>query len=323
MAKKKKLETELEETGTSPTVSSSLSSDQKQDKYRYVIRNKRARRETKTKRIVIIIIIILLILLLVGGAVYGFLSAVRVNNYTIQLTDSVTGTLSLSQEKDVNAGATSVLEVVGPELMDNTSLSKTHNLSTNSSIETVLEDIMNNDGQYTTSKDCYIATTFYLTNTSSDAKIYSEYLELIEATNGIENALRVMLIEDDLITIYGAAKSVSTTDENGNPVTVKENEEVVPKINYPTLSIQTDEDGTRHIVKDTSNVWLCEDFYGQDEDSKRYLIYNKNINLPSNTTKKYSLIIWLEGNDPDCVNKIINGKIRIQFSFTGSVDLSN
>ena len=324
MAKKKKKGAESIVDGTSPVTNSvNLTADQKQEKYKYVIRNKHARRETKTKRVLIVVLLILLIFLLLGGGIYGYMQAIDINNYTIRISDAVTGTFSLSKDKDVKNGATSVLEVVGPETMDNTSLSSLYNLSKNKSIEDVLEDILNSDGQYTSSKDCYIATTFYLSNTTSEDKIYSEYLQLIEATSGVEKALRVMLVEENDISVYGDAKQIETTNEAGEKIVTTETTEVVPGVNYPTLTIAENEEGVRRIIKDTSSVWMCHDFYGYDDETNRYLIYNKNIVLPANSIKRYSLVIWLEGNDPDCVNKIIDGKIRIQFSFTGEVSETN
>ncbi|MGD9887222.1 MAG: hypothetical protein AB7T03_04610 [Bacilli bacterium] len=42
---------------------------------------------------------------------------------------------------------------------------------------------------------------------------------------------------------------------------------------------------------------------------------NRISNLRPNMYKKYSVVMWLEGEDPDCVDSILGGMIKIQMKF--------
>ena len=70
-------------------------------KYKYVVKNKKARREIKERKAVIIIAIILACLLLIGGLIYGFYGAVRINNYSIYVQQEGSKILSLSPTENL------------------------------------------------------------------------------------------------------------------------------------------------------------------------------------------------------------------------------
>lgn len=48
------------------------------------------------------------------------------------------------------------------------------------------------------------------------------------------------------------------------------------------------------------------------DDSNPYL---KVFNLNSGEVKKYTIVIWLEGNDPECINDILGGFVRLEMNF--------
>ena len=157
------------------------------------------------------------------------------------------------------------------------------------------------EGQQSEETDKYIAASFYLKNTTSDVQYFNEYLKFVECTKGIEKALRIMLVKDYDMVVYGHLS------KDGTP------EKVVPtnKSTYPKLSITSDEKGEYLLTKDASDQpWYCEPFYDSE-----YAFYNKGFALSPNETCKYSIIIWLEGWDPECVNDILGGKLRIEFAF--------
>ena len=39
-------------------------------------------------------------------------------------------------------------------------------------------------------------------------------------------------------------------------------------------------------------------------------------NFKSGDKDRYTIVIWLEGDDPDCIDKIIGGKIKLRMNFT-------
>lgn len=285
-------------------------------KYKYVIKNKKARQQSKERKAVIIIAIILLALFAVGIVLYGFYSAVEINNFSIYVEKEGSKILSLSENSAFMPG-TQHLEVSGPEHMDNTSLYLCPTGST--PIEHKLVDIVTTDGQITTKDDEYFATTFYLKNVTTEVQYFNEYFKILESTQGVEKALRVMLIKNYEITVYAEKKEVKDAegnvvkDANGNPVL--EAEKVVPTTKeenlYTPLYITTDQQGNCEIKHhDDPTPWMAEPFYDDD-----HVFYNKGYELKPGETMKYSLIVWLEGWDEDCVNEIIGGLLKIEFAF--------
>ena len=44
-------------------------------------------------------------------------------------------------------------------------------------------------------------------------------------------------------------------------------------------------------------------------------MHTKQEDFDPGATNKYTVVIWLEGNDPDCVDDIIGGVIKMQMDF--------
>ena len=78
-------------------------------------------------------------------------------------------------------------------------------------IEDKILEIAEGEGQISTAEDKYIAVSFFLKNITTDKQYYNEMFKIKEATQGIEKALRVMLIKDYDITVY-AAKDAEGND---------------------------------------------------------------------------------------------------------------
>lgn len=285
------------ETNVKPTVKEELL-DPTNPKYQYVIKNKKARAQVKERKVVIIIAIVLLILLLIGIAIYGFFSAVEINNFSVYVENESSRILSLSDNVDFMPG-TQHLEIQGPDYMDNTSLYLCPTGET--PIEDKLIDILQNDGQQSTRDDKYFASTFYLKNVTSDDQHYNEFFKISEVTKGVDEALRVMLVKNDVATVYAKQKKSG------------ELERVVPttKNIYTPLHISRDQEGKYEIShEDTTSPWMAEPFYDEE-----YVFYNKGFTLKPNEACKYSIIVWLEGWDEECKNDIIGGLLRIDFAF--------
>ena len=274
--------------------------DPKNPKYLSIIKNKKARAQVKERKVVIIIAIVLLVLMLIGIAIYGFFAAVEVNNFSIYVQNEGSRILSLSSEPDFNS-ATQFLEVSGPEFMDNTSIYMSP--FGDIPIEEKLLDIAEGEGTMNTADDKYIAVSFYLKNITSDKQYYNEVFKINQSTQGMEKALRVMLIKDYNIEVYAAK------DSEGNPEKVVCTE--LAENTYSPLEFVTNAEGVREIHHKTEEgSWYSTPFYDD-----QYVFYNQGFELAPEQVIKYSLVIWLEGWDPDCVNEIIGGQLKIDFAF--------
>ncbi len=266
-------------------------------KYQYVIKNKNARRQVKERKIVIIIAICLLVLALVGMLIYGFYSAVEINNFSIYVDSEGSRVLSLSETAHFVSG-TQHLEIKGPEYMDNTSLFLCP--TGDEPIKDKLVEIVTGEGQQSTKEDFYFASSFFLKNVTDKTQVYNEFFKIKECTQGVEKALRVMLVRDYDVTVY------AKKDEEGNQ------EKVVPteKQVFTPIVFTEDENGAINMVREGENAWMAEPF--KDDE---FVFYNEYFTIEPGEIRKYSVIVWLEGWDEDCNDDIIGGLLKIDFAF--------
>jgi len=124
----------------------------------------------------------------------------------------------------------------------------------------------------------YLCYTFYLKNTGKKILTYDSSILITDMSLGIEKAVRIRLISK-----YNSedAKTVDYARAAG-----VENGESVPEPNT-----------TMFYSKNTVMRESVKDFAPDD-------------------VMKYTVVIWLEGPDPDCLDDIIGGEFKIDMKFT-------
>lgn len=127
----------------------------------------------------------------------------------------------------------------------------------------------------------YICYTFYCRNTGKETIDYAFSMNIVNMTLDIESAVRIRYI-----TSLNGAKAESVdyakaygVDENLNPI---------PE-DYPRMTTPFKEE--------------------------RMICYNVQNGFKPGDTMKQTVAIWLEGNDRDCVDKIIGGIFKIEMKF--------
>ncbi|MBO7390667.1 MAG: hypothetical protein J6U39_04395 [Clostridia bacterium] len=284
----------------------------------YIIKNKRVRRQSRRRTIIIILLVFLLIMAVLAGVTYSLMQFVEDSNFRVSVSHTDAAVLSLS--KDYNfTNPTSVLDVSAPQNMDNCTLCNY--------IDQKILDIYNTDGSYKGegTKEYFIATTFYLKNTGRNEINYREIISLDRAMKDMDKAIRVMVIKDieppddeqyGTITVYAAAKCDAAgntlTDEEGNPL----REEVVPPggtmsayIPENIIDYQKFDFNEEDIRED--GVWMAKTF--ADES---YVINNvAEPALQPGQIIKYTIVIWLEGQDAQCVDDILGGQVKLAVEF--------
>lgn len=308
------------------------------EKYSYIVKNKKARIATRHRKAITIVGIVIIILLLLVGLIFGFYSAVEINNFKIFVDPSGSKKLSLSPYRNM-VPSSEMIELIGPERMTNTTLAKGKNIAGSTPIEERLLDIIACEGSLTTVDDFYIAGTFYMQNITENEMLYNENITFQRSTKGAYRALRIMIIRNGVITVYAAAKTDADgnyiyldeegrriySDESGyfyldgeEKVPVENNgalqrEEVVPISSvYAERKLALDENGEYYVeISDERTPWMTELF-----DSEEFAVHNENIAIAPGETVKYSVVIWFEGWDSDCVDNILDGEIELALSFS-------
>ncbi len=139
-----------------------------------------------------------------------------------------------------------------------------------------INEIIKTEGNYNDARGyTYLGYTFYLKNDGTTTIDLSFDISIVQVTKNVDSAIRIMLIEDD----------------NNRYIYLKN-------------------DGTIKHQYDTTPDDLCVFF--QDEKT----ICNHEItNFKPESIKKFSLLIWLEGWDPECDDSIKGGQIKMEMMF--------
>jgi len=124
----------------------------------------------------------------------------------------------------------------------------------------------------------YLAYTFYLTNSGKETLDYESELRFTGIAKNADEALRVMIYK------------------NGEP----------------TIYAQKNRDGSQ--LEDIVNFEFVEG--GKDLNQENYLLMKDlTEGIKPNDTVKYTIVTWIEGNDPECINDIMGGHVKMQWFF--------
>lgn len=208
-------------------------------------------RRKKTKRILRIIILILLILF---SLLYLVLAIIyNGGNFTITLdpTFSAETGIVLYENKDKKE-------------IKNRLYAKEIDSMDNISVKWIPNNI-NDESDGAHNGENYIAYTFYLENEGSEAVNYWMEVTVDDVIRNIDEAIRIMVIQNGEKIIYAKENSLTKEAEDG-----------------------------------------CEKFHAE----KTPILRERKAFQP-NEVDKYTIVIWVEGDDPDCVDALIGGEIKM------------
>jgi hypothetical protein len=141
-----------------------------------------------------------------------------------------------------------------------------------------LDELQNTDGNFVDPDYDYVAYTFYIRNDGLETVDITYHLRMTEVYNNLDDAIRILIIEDGVETMYQKLDRVLT---NGD---LPYYPEIMPK---PKL-----------FVSDT--IVARENF----------------VKFEPGQVKKFSVVMWLEGYDPDTDDDVLGGRIKLQMNFS-------
>ena len=258
-----------------------------------------SKRRTATK----IIVVVLLATLLLSGGAWGIMTFIEANSMMISIVDKKEG-LTLSTDQSFE-NSTTKLNMKGPETMDAYTYSWFKQ-----------DDILGADGAHHGSG--YICYSFYLKNVSpTTACEYTFAIKFTKDTKNMSAATRIMVIESDegceneayLTRVFAKAKADGTAEF----VAYDECEET-----QEGLSLQLLNGSDGNLLNTNMTYAFQEEVYDENtgEDLGYYALRESGKRLSHDGFVKYTVVIWLEGTDLQCVNSIVGGKCSIQFEFS-------
>lgn len=185
-------------------------------------------------------------------------------------------------------------------------LDQTHVLNP-TSFGSLPSDLDEHDGVY--SDATFFAYTFYLRNDGEDTFDYNYLLEINSETKNLSSATWVMIIENDGMRFFA------------EPNTETKDTEVIPARSVTNMGFKNPVLMAKS--KDSTQFELV----GSRGDLNYYRIVPINflteLEIDRGTrygfnpgdVHKYTVVLWLEGDDPDCTDDKIDGHLGLEFKF--------
>lgn len=189
--------------------------------------------------------------------------------------------------------------------------------TTNISIYNIEDDVMDVDGVH--HGDDYFAYTFYVKNLTGETKDYRYTLYIRHQTQGIEDAAWIMLFHN------GEQEIFAKESADGEPE-VQYSDYEFPFTEYArfpekqqTIVSQKDMNKIPQDVIDRLGLMGLKGVYQLNTEpfaSDRTICTGLREDFEHDGMDKFTVVIWLEGEDPECLDEIIGGELELAMSFT-------
>ena len=144
----------------------------------------------------------------------------------------------------------------------------------------------------------YVAYTFYLKNIGLDPITYNYSLNIRRATKGIEEATWVLLYQN------GEQEVLALESNSGGP------ESQHSEFAFPFQDVVRDPEQYTYNEKTGIHTLTTHPF-----ESSSVVASGVREAIQPQEIDKYTVVIWLEGEDPECINDILGGSIEMMMKF--------
>lgn len=175
------------------------------------------------------------------------------------------------------------------------------------SISDIPESVNAIDGQHNTGQ--YFAYTYYIRNEGESTVDFTWQLRLNAESKNVSSAVWVMLFEDDRMRFYAKPRSDGT--QEALPFLDDDSRGYVES---PLMEYALQQKEQYQLIKQTSNrsYYRVIPFAFQSDD---LIASGVQTAVAPMDVHKYTVVIWLEGDDPDCTNDLIGGHAGIDMMF--------
>ena len=175
------------------------------------------------------------------------------------------------------------------------------------SIIDIEEEIMQTDGQYGSPN--YFAYTFYIRNEGESTVGYNWTCNLNSESQNLSDAAWVMIIEDNSMKFYaepredGTQEALPAFDDNSRGYLTRPLEKFAaePDVQFQRINADSQAEYYRMVPYN----FLSRTVIAEGEMQK----------VAPQEVHKYTVVVWLEGDDPDCTNDLIGGHAGLEMQF--------
>ena len=184
-------------------------------------------------------------------------------------------------------------------------------------ISDIDENVMNVDGKHNGKN--YVAYTFYLKNKTTRERDYTYSINIRNKAKNAEQATWIMIYRNGEQIIYAA------------PNREGHEECQYSRWRFPFTEDAYDPDYQLSTITNENPGFITQDVINYHEFTNLDGIYQlrtvpfvsdqiicteQRKNIQVDEVDKYTVVIWLEGEDPDCVNDIMGGYVEIAMTFS-------
>ena len=237
---------------------------------------------------------------LLMAALYGVSKVTQMQgHFTINLTDELFEEgFELSNTKDFKKPSA---RLYGEPVEDAPSIS----------ITDLPEDINDIDGSHNGAN--YFAHTFYVAKRGEGTVDYRFTLSINSESLNASEAIWVLLFQEDQASLFAHAHG-DTDDAESLPAEGQQDGEG-RLVGYKNLSLIDRLSADQYeVIKETSlGTYYRLIPYTFEED---FVITSQIVeDMEEDEVDKYTVVIWLEGDDPDCTNDLIGAHIGMEMNF--------
>lgn len=175
------------------------------------------------------------------------------------------------------------------------------------SISTIPEDVDQIDGPH--NGDNYFAYTFYLRNEGKDAVDYAYELLINSESRSLSEAVWVMLFQDGEMEFFAKA------NKEGNAEALPAMEDNRRGYREPPLMEQAANPEQQYQVVASNGNNTYYRLLPQTFEGSTVITSGTREGIQSMDVHKYTVVMWLEGDDPDCTDELIGGHLGIEMDF--------
>jgi hypothetical protein len=157
--------------------------------------------------------------------------------------------------------------------------------------------------------DDHFAYTFYIRNDGLSTLAYEYQLLINSMSQELSAACWVMLFEDGVMTFYAKAS------ENNEPEALPPMDDHTRgyrRITYRGVAKYPDLQYQLIDAESTTPYYRLIPIPFESDD---VVVTGNQIHVAPGDIHKYTVVIWLEGDDPDCNNDLIGGHIGLEMNF--------
>ncbi|MDE7434846.1 MAG: hypothetical protein K2N01_03340 [Lachnospiraceae bacterium] len=185
----------------------------------------------------------------------------------------------------------------------------------NINIADIAEDVADVDGEHNGLN--YVAETFYLINMTGEVKDYEYQLRIRTTTKGADHAMWVMVYHNGKQEIYAMMGEDGEPEAQYSLFDFPFSEDAANPSQYQTAPLAESNINLSDYVADAErgNISSAGKLVATPFVSSRIVCQDVRPGIEDYEIDKYTVVIWYEGEDPECTNDILGGEVELYMQF--------